>query len=203
MGLRLFTGPTGDVVTLEEAKQWARITHNASDGILPGMIAQAVTDAELICLRQFLTATWELVLDGFYDAQELEREIWGPPRQRGEILIPLPPVQSLTWIKYYDTAGDLQTVDAADYHADLGDEPARVWPVDGVTWPETEAGRPAAVTLRFVAGYGLAAAVPEAAKTWIKCRAAWLHEHRGDDPAEWPERLDRFLDKLQWGGRFG
>jgi hypothetical protein len=79
-----------------------------------------------------------------------------------EILLPCGPVQSVTSVVYVDTAGVSQTlVVTTDYVVDTSAEPARIYPAYGCSWPSARS-QPNAITVTYVAGYGLAGAnVPE------------------------------------------
>lgn len=125
------------------------------DSLLNGYIAAARQYAEDFTNRQFVTATWKLTLDRF-------------PGSVGVIHLQRPPLSSITSITYLDSAGDLQTLDAAKYIFDDGTDPhrARVTPAYGETWPSTQ-WRINAVTITYVAGYGAASAVPDGLKAAI------------------------------------
>lgn len=112
--------------------------------------------------RAFVTQTWELMLDRF---------------PLGAIEVPLPPLQSVTSLKYLDTAGVEQTLATDKYRVDVASVPARITPAYAAIWPSTYAVMNA-VTVRFVAGYGAAAAVPEGIKVGIKALTAHFYEHR-------------------------
>lgn len=82
----------------------------------------------------------------------------------GPTRIPKPPLVSVTYIQYVDTTGALQTWDPSLYVVDMptGDyaECGRIAPAYGQIYPPTQT-QPAAVTIRFVCGYGVTpAAVP-------------------------------------------
>lgn len=105
-----------------------------------------------------MTQTWDLVLDAF---------------PAGEIRLPLPPLQSVTSVTYTDTDGASQTLDAGQYTVDTAN--ARIVPVS--SWPSTKAV-PAAVVIRYVCGYGAAAAVPASIKAAILLLTGDLFENR-------------------------
>jgi uncharacterized phiE125 gp8 family phage protein len=87
-----------------------------------------------------IDATWTLYLDKF----------------PAIIRPPLPPLASVTSLKYYDTSNTLQTlVENTDFTVDLRSEPARIEPEYGTSWPSTR-DRFNAVYLTYVAGYGAA-----------------------------------------------
>lgn len=129
---------------------------------ISSLIVSARKSAETITRRVFVTQTWELYLDCF--------PTW-------EIELPFPPLQSITSIKYIDNDGVLQTMSSGDYSVDIKSEPGVVTPVYGGSWPSARYQRNA-VTVRFVAGYGLAADVPGGIKTWMHMRIKSLYDNR-------------------------
>ena len=138
--LKRITPPSDDPVTLAQARDHLHIEHELDDAKLLDFIPAATAHAEEVELRRALvTQTWELYLDAFPE---------------NAIEIPRPPLQSVTSVKYLDTAGALQTLAVTtDYLVDLYELPGLVLPAVGKSWPATQAV-PNAVTVRFVAGYG-------------------------------------------------
>jgi uncharacterized phiE125 gp8 family phage protein len=166
MALKLITAPTVEPVTVEEAKTFLRVDGNDEDLLITGLIASVRAEAEKITRRALLTQTWELVLDSFPSY---------------EIVVPLPRLQSVTSIKYIDLNGVEQTLDPATYQVDTDNEPARIVPAYGQSWP---AGRNQinAVRVRYVAGYGATAdLIPENIKLWIKTNITLYFDHRDED----------------------
>src|SRR5688572_33284797 len=89
----------------------------------------------------------------------------------GRLELPLPPLQSVTWVKYLDAAGVEQTWSSANYTvtAPAGDFaqrgyiqpvtgqsfPGGGWTWEGQTYPWFSAwGKPDQIKVRFVCGYG-------------------------------------------------
>lgn len=64
------------------------------------------------------------------------------------IKLPLAPLQSVTFIKYYDTAGVEQTLSASVYYVDTFE--SAIYLETNQSWPQTN-GKP--VTIEYVAGY--------------------------------------------------
>jgi uncharacterized phiE125 gp8 family phage protein len=122
--------------------------------------------------RAFVTQTWDLKLDGFDD---------------DEIRVPLPPLQSITSVKYLDSNGTEQTMDPDDYQVTgIGSGwPSTIIPAYGDCWPVTY-GIPECVTIRFVAGYDgngasppdLTANIPAGIKMAMTMLAADLFKFR-------------------------
>jgi uncharacterized phiE125 gp8 family phage protein len=176
MALALVTAPATEPVTLTEAKAHLRVDYSADDTYITTLISVARQAAEQILGRQLVTATWDLFLDRFPDGcgrvlDELERYA---------IRVPLPRLQSVTWVKYYDLEDVLQTLSASAYVVDATSEPARITPAYTYTWPETREEL-SAVNVRFQAGYGAAAAVPEGVKQWILLRIGSMFAHREEE----------------------
>lgn len=183
--LKLISGPSSEPVTLDELKAQCRVEHSAEDDLLTAYGIAARQQCESILERALITQTWARMLDCFP---------WS------EIELGKPPVQAITSITYVDTAGATQTLSSSAYVLDpTGEEPGFVLPVFGYVWPPTldTAG---AVTITFTCGYGAAAAVPDAIKTWIRMRVATLYRFResigaGLSMQEVPSRhLDGLLD---------
>lgn len=163
MGLTLFTAPTDEPINVEEAKLFAKI-HGAADDTLVKALIKAVRIAgEAKSDRAFVTQTWDFFLDGFPE--------W-------ELRVPKPPLQSVTWVKYYAPGeSTLTTLSASDYLVSTAREPGIITPAVDEEWPATE-DRVDAVQIRFVAGYGAPAAVPEDIRTMIKVGVLWRETNR-------------------------
>ena len=161
MSLKIVTPPTAEPVTLLEAKDHLRVDGPDDDAMISVLITAARKWAEEYTGRQFVTATLDWFLDGFCPS----------------FSAPLPPLQSVTSIKYLDTDGAEQTLDAATYRVDAVSEPGRIALDYGKSWPSTYSVINA-VTVRFVAGYGTAAAVPEPIRQAILILIGELYEQR-------------------------
>jgi uncharacterized phiE125 gp8 family phage protein len=167
--LSLVTGPDGEPVVATEAIAHLRLEPDTGeDELLEGLIVAAREYAEAHTGRQLLTATWKLTLDRF-------------PYRNASISLPLPPLQSVTSIKYLDTAGVLQTWASNQYVVDAPAGPraidGRVYPVYGVDYPDT-LSREDAVTIEYVAGYGDAASVPSGIKQAMLLAIGHWYEQR-------------------------
>lgn len=163
--------PIAEPVTLAEAKrQVRRVDVDDDDTYLGTMLIPAVRErGEQATRRQFITATWDLRIDHRFPC---------------EIVIPRPPLQSVTSITYVDTAGVTQTLAADQYQVDAPSGPqaqrGRIRPVYGVIWPITRC-QMNAVTVRFVAGYGDDdSATPPRLKLAMLLDLGTLYENRED-----------------------
>ena len=156
MSLSLFLAPTVEPLTVAESlRQLLRNPSTDTDDDLEIVrwISSARLRAERVSRRALCTQTWDLVLDGFPSC--------------GYLLIPKPPLQSITHLKYRDTAGTLQTWASTNYvvEAPAGDfcQHGRLALAYGISWPSCY-GQAGDVQVRFVAGYGAASACPKMLK---------------------------------------
>ena len=157
------TAAATDPVTLAEAKEHLRIDGTDDDTWLTNNITAATNIAQKFANRQFVTATYDWFLPGF---------CWD------ELRVPMPPLQSVTSITYVDSAGTTQTLATSVYQVDANREPGRITPAYGQYWPSWRVDTYNAVTVRFVAGYGAASAVPKEVKTAILLWLGELYENR-------------------------
>ena len=161
MSLKLITAPASSPVDLTTAKAHLRVIHSAEDTLIQHMIdtAAAALDGPTGLLgRCVVSQTWEYMLDSFPSE-------W--------IEIPLPPLQSVTSIKYLDSDGVEQTLSSARYRVDTATEPGGVI-VDEDGWPDTF-DTANAVTIRFVAGYST---VPAPLKQAVLLNVGDMYENR-------------------------
>lgn len=173
MGLTLVTPPTIDPISLSEAKAHLRVAIADDDGLIAGYILAAREHIENETRRAFLTQTWDYTIDYCWPCER----VGGSYKRR--IVLPRPPVQSVTSITYIDLNGATQTLAANQYKlakADTGE-----WfiePAYGVTWPSVR-NEMAAVTVRFVAGYGANPGdVPEPLRQAILLLIGHFYENR-------------------------
>lgn len=125
--------------------------------------------------RQLVTATWKFWWPSFEAACASARRFGSSGARKyidGTILIPRPPLQSVTWVKYYDTANVQQTWASTNYTVTTvgGPKAGPGWllPVPTASFPGTY-DRPDAVEIKAVCGYG-----PEAEDVPGGLRAAQL-----------------------------
>lgn len=175
---RVVTPPAAEPVLYADLAAHVRLSPPevaAQADLLNRKVVAARERCEELTGRQLITATLELVLD---DWPECGSEV---SDRDGAILLPSPPLQSVTYIKYLDAAGVQQTLAADQYVVEsAGTERARIVPARGVAWPATIC-QPGAVVVRFVAGYGAAASsVPSRLLESILDYAAASYERRED-----------------------
>lgn len=162
---KIVTAAANPPVTLTEAKAHLRVDFTNDDTLITTLINVAAEYAENRLGRALITQTWDLYLDEFPSKTIIE--------------IPFSPLQSITFVKYYDKDNVLQTWATSNYDVDTISEPARVIQSNtGNSFPSTY-NRPNAVNVRFIAGYGATSVnVPEIIRAGIKLLISHFYENR-------------------------
>jgi len=140
--ISVVTGPTIEPVTLQQAKDFLRVTFSDDDDFIASLIQGARELLEIQTQRSLITRTLKLTADAFPNARV--------------ILLPKPPLQSISSVKYIaDGDTSLTTLSTAYYSTDTASTPGRLILNDGYSWPITETNGNA-VEITYVAGYGAA-----------------------------------------------
>lgn len=165
MAHKVTTAVATEPVTLAQARLQIKADSDTSeDGLIGIWITAARELAEQYTRRALAPQTLEMALDSF---PECEDDI---------IELDMPPVASITSIKYTDTTGTEQTISGSAYALSLYGQSRRVAPTFGNYWPDTQ-DIPDAVRIRYVTGYTTA---PKAVTAAILLMVAWFNENRGD-----------------------
>lgn len=176
MTTKLIVPPAALAVSIELARAAARIDGDHMDAELTQAIKQYTEEAEHLVGRALVNQTWRVTLDFITEAIQLD----------------MPPIVQVDYVKFYDSAGVLQTLDPQDYVVDSVSEPGYIVPAPGKAWPAT-AVRVNAVEVQYVCGYGPDhTTVPSAIKGYILARVAELFL----DPKR-SEHVDRNLDRYR------
>lgn len=151
-GLTLVTAPTWEPVTVSEAKKDCDLSQDSGyhDLRLKALIQAAREKVETDTGRALPAQTWDFRSDLF-------------PCGTGPLYLPMPPLSSVTHVKYYDTNGDLLTFSSGSYKVVSSREPAEIWLLRNQSWPSLY-GEVDVVIVRIVCGYATALAVPESLK---------------------------------------
>lgn len=195
--LTLSSGPSVEVLTTSDVltKMHVRVDTTDDDDYLDHLIVaarEAVDGRDGWLGRCLITQTWEWRLD----ADEMPTGL--------ELLVPLPPLQSVSSITYLDTAGASQTWASSNYTVDTNDGGGFgriLLPYSG-DWP-TVRDIENAMTVTFVAGYGDAASdVPDRIKHGMLVMIADWYANResvviGQTVAELPTAAMRTLRPLK------
>ena len=142
--LTLKTPPSVEPVNLHEAKDWANLDHDEFDFLINRRITSSRKQVESYIQRALNTQTYTYMLQSFKD-----------------IVLPMPPTQSVTHIKYIDTDGVQQTLAGSVYKLVLRNGRTHVVLDYDQEWPEYRSQEDP-IEIEFIAGYGDDAAdVPE------------------------------------------
>lgn len=173
----LITAPATEPFTVAEVKAYPRIDPLITDDDTQiGVMLQAAREyVEKHTRRALITQTWDVSFPAFPSGSTTRRIVYGaafdeqraPRSSRMEM--PLPPLQSVTHVKYYDTSGVQQTWAAASYVVHVEGGHGFVELATGYDWPDVQSDRSNPITARIVCGYGAASAVPARIK-----QAIWI-----------------------------
>lgn len=203
--VELISVADGEIVPLEDVKQFLRIDSPDDDFMLAMFITAGLEAAEKYTRRAIRQLTLDVTLDGFpFDDDDALVRL-GPgvhnvarsyvTGRYNEFDLPYPPVQSVTSITTYSRANAGTVFDAASYLLDG----SRIVLNEGYTWP-TGLRDYAAVKVRYVAGYG--ANIPAQIKLAVMQHVAAMYECRSgcDIPAHAQGMLNayRLADGLSW-----
>ncbi len=166
MGLTLVTPPSEDAVSPYRIFEHLRLDAQPQDeAIFEDYLEVAIARLDGrngLLGRCLITQVWKLTLP------------WFPP----EIVVPLPPLQSVDQIVYIDDDGNEQTLDSSGY-AVYGTDPATIKPAHGTSFPSTRLTHLEAVSITFTAGYGDSMAdVPQPIRQAIAMDVGHLDQHR-------------------------
>lgn len=154
----------------------APTVNTTADPEMAAIITGAREFAEHYTGRALAPQTLEMALDAFPE---------------DEIELELPPVATITHVKYTDTDGAEQTVDSADYTLSLYGESRVLSLAYDTDWPDTRDIRDA-VRVRYVTGY---TTCPKAAKQGILLEIQLQYPGNSFTPAE-REAMERARDSL-------
>jgi uncharacterized phiE125 gp8 family phage protein len=188
MGLTLVTAPAAEHVTLVEAKSHLRVEVDTDDGLIAAYVLAARQAVEDFTRRKLYTQTWDYTIDSNWPTVR----VGGVDRPR--IVLPLPPLQSVSSITYYDGNGALQTLATSQYRVDATGLEGRIEPAYNVTWP-TVRDQMSTITVRMVVGY---TTLPEPIRHAILLTVGNLYKHResvvtGTIAAELPQSAQMLL----------
>lgn len=179
---KVVTPVATEPVTTAEAKLHCKVDHSDDDTLIATLITAAREFAEHHTGRAFAAQTLEMALNEFPDDSD---EDW--------IDLDLPPVATVSSVKYTDTAGVEQTISSSDYTLSAYGESRRINPAYSVTWPLTQ-DIPDAVRIRYVTGY---TALPKAAKQGLLLVIGHFYEMRGPSTEDIPAGALALLNTIK------
>ena len=174
---------------LADFKARIRVTDSGQDSVLTSYLKVARQLAEKHTRRAIVQRSVVLFMDSFCSKEGRRDEWWDGVREgvisemRGfprAVNLPIPPLQSVTYVKTYDDNDTASTMDAATYLVDTSDKsvPGRIILRNGSVWP-TALRSANAVEISYVAGYANGS-VPDMIVEAIYRLAAYLYSNRGD-----------------------
>ena len=165
MTLVLKSGPELEPISQATAKSHLRISHDADDNLIAGLITSARLTVEAITRSALITQSWSLILDQ-----------WGPGRS---IQFPLAPVVSVNAIGLWNEAGEKIDIGMAFCHLGQG-IPTKLALNRGQSWP-TPLRDLGGICIDFTAGYGTQADdVPAPLRQATLQLIAHWYENRGE-----------------------
>lgn len=146
MSLDLTTPPAAEPIDTDDAKTHLRVTSADDDTFIDALVASAREACEARTRRAFITQTYTY-----------KRRSFGGVNGAEQVLLPRPPLQSVTSVNYYPSGGGAQVtlVEDTDYRVNADATIGSIELVEGTSWPAV-ADRFDAVEIVYVAGYGLA-----------------------------------------------
>jgi uncharacterized phiE125 gp8 family phage protein len=185
MSLTLVT-PADPIVSLAEIKRHVRADFNDDDSYLESLVAVAteqLNGKDGITGQSFGAQTWDYVLDAFPEGV-------GPID--GGIKLPLPPLVSVTYVRYIDpdTGLEVTLVNGTDYEVDTYSQPGWILP-STAGWP-TPMETINAVRIRYVAG-----TVPVRIKHAVMLHAGHLYKYREMDAPNDYTRSDTYKSLIK------
>lgn len=185
MNFKVITPVATEPVVLSEARLQCKVDADdtSHDALLTSLCTAAREFAEHYTGRALAQQTLEAALDRF-------------PCER-YIDLPMPPVATITSIKYDDAEGVEQTLSTADYSLSAYDDSRRINLAPAADWPCTEADAADPVRIRFVTGYGVEGgpALPKAAKAAMLLHVELESPLNPHTPAE-REAMEKARDAL-------
>ena len=183
-GIKVVTAWTASAVATSDQKSFMRVDFSDDDSLIAELIKASQNVIETYLNRAITQQDLTLFLDRlpFYsDINYPEGTFTAPDMEYNSnyIVLPKPPVASVTHVKYFDDSDTEYTYASTNYYVDLISDQARIVLRTGKSWPTVTATRNAnAYVVRYVAGYGGASDVPEPIVQAIKLLTSHLYENR-------------------------
>lgn len=170
MDLRLITAPTSEPVSLTDVQAHIRAPVDGTDAAIIAAYLQAARESvEAHTGRVLMPQTWQITMPEF-------------PADNGPIMLPKPPLVSVTALAITNADGEAETISGALYQVATPSgahaQPGYLAPAYGENWPETQPDTVNAVRVTFSAGYVSAANVPAALRAAMLLIVGELYENR-------------------------
>ncbi len=163
--VRISSDTTKLALSVEETKEFLRVTSTDENQLIRAMSKSAEVLAETKTRRGLVQKQYEMVLDDFPGDTDAIELLYPPlSASAGDVVI--------TYLD--ESSGDSTTLPATAYTIDYKSEPGRVYPSYDNEWPDVRDVRNA-VTISYYSGYSTC---PEPIKAWMKLRIANMYEQR-------------------------
>lgn len=166
--MSLTTAPVDYPIDIDGVHQHSKIDVRAEDDVIERLIRTATRIAERELRRRLFTQTWAHTWDAF-------------PPSGVRLVVPFPPVASISSIAYIDANGDSQTWASSNYKTFLPSGPnaqaGLVEPVYGEVYPDTREEMNA-VTLTAVHGWDDVDDIPDDIKSGLYLLVSHLYSNR-------------------------
>ncbi|MCK0196351.1 head-tail connector protein [Ancylobacter sp. 6x-1] len=161
----LLDGPAVEPLTLDEAKAFLRVDHDAEDALISALVVTARASVEALTRRALIDQRWRLI-----------RDAWPAS---GFIPVPVNPLRSLVAASVKDVYGIEVALDLAALRPDSARLPGLIRVERGAV--PAPGWRPAGIAVEFIAGHGSAAAdVPAPLIEAVRLVLAHFYEHRDE-----------------------
>jgi len=184
-GVVIHTAWSTSAVPTSDQKSFMRVDFSDDDTLIGELIKTAQNMAEEYTGRAITNQTLQLFLDRlpYYSDEQLREGVYTAPDLNSNanyIVLPKPPVSTISHVKYYANDDTASTFAASNYYKDTTSTIARVVLKNGSSWPTLSELRQAnAYEVQYVAGYGSSASdVPTPIVHAIKLLATHLYENR-------------------------
>lgn len=164
MNLKLETAPLVEPVNTADAKLHLKVSGSTEDAYIDSLVKTARLNIERYLGRALITQTWKAYFD----------------KWQRDLMLAYSPVQNITSMEYYNTSGTLTAL-TEGFWEDLLSEPARIVRKKDTTYPELQDGKPNAIVVEYVCGYGDAATdVPADIVHAIKLLVTDYYDNKGE-----------------------
>lgn len=167
MPLSVVTPPDFDLFVahfMASAKSYTRLTVSSQDETFLRCLITAYRQAERLTRKALCSQTLKLSLNNFCN----------------EIILPRPPLVSVSAFAYLNTSGVSTSVSSSLYHVDTTRTPGRVIAAENTSWPTPSSSYPNPVQITYVAGYADLKDIPEDLIHAIFMLATYFYDNRGD-----------------------
>lgn len=152
-GLRVVAQPTGEQITLDEAKLHLRVDSDGSsppahldDPLIESLIVAAREWCENDTGRALVPQTLELTTSAW--------PVRGPWGIGDQVSLPMGPIGSVVSVTYLDAAGVSTVLAGSGYLVDNWSEPGWIYPAVDTTWPTVQSVANA-IVIRYTTGFTL------------------------------------------------